>query len=299
MVTASNEGPSDLKGAEPLSVSETVPGESPDELGHRKRRSPSEVLQDDYDRVAAACDGFRDRPLDGLDYSNRGGNVVEGRESRRDMDGPVEMSFTPDQQEYVQATVSAMNSLLHGRTLPDGKPGPEVSFAERIKQDFLNQEPTAASFDAAVYRSLLGTLRDLCDQYPNMGPAFKMFFCDQKAGAAGMHEAFVRSKGLLEVALEGGVDARGATDHSRSLHSLENFSLDHHVDRRCVYEVWCPAESAARSVIVQAGKAAYSLSTIPRVVATYDTQNDPLSKYFDDLPQQLRSLVAGATAVPS
>lgn len=204
----------------------------------------------------------------------------------------VESSFTDEQRAYVGLCVAGLNKLARGESLRP-KAGSVLSLSEDIQARFLGDTKARMHFAQSTAESAVGLYVRFGAMYPNLTPALKAMLT--AGGLSGTEIALRDTCWFLRSALHG----RQVTEspHLSPVATKWNFTRVHPTNIPAMpYEVWCPGEAAAKSIIRQAGYAAVALAAQPDAIEGYNPDYDIGSWDFSHARRAIVHAVRDATA---
>lgn len=257
-----------------------------------------------YEVVAAAFADFAfDRQVDSrggvtttkCPYLGEGA-IVEGRKI-----GPiapdyhVEMTFSEDQRGFVAATTRRLADLANGKVFtPNLERVPPLS--QGIGEYFLEGRWRDASFTESLLDATVDVFDDFAHYYPNLMPAFDAM--TRVAGIEGTQVAILRAAPMLCWALSGDLNRENIESFRAEKVDHNEFVFPHLLGegKPLAYEIWCPGENFAKSIVHQAKLAALALTEIAFEGRNYYVHEFDFHKDIVPIQHGLTTYVSGLVA---
>lgn len=260
--------------------------------------NPRQLIAADLSEVAAAFEDFVS-PVARHGYMKRGGQPHPGkpRPGKWPVAARVESSFTPPQQEYNRATLSALFSLAQGKPLVRSE-HPFEELTGQFVRRFFAQPPAEASFARAANDTVLGLYKDFAERHANLMPSLRAM------GRTGLIGGMMIIEGdttrMLSRAIKRRLEKPEETLASlrRGITALRPNAAAHHFTESHDYQpspiqVWCPALKVAQLILNQASAAATTIAHSSELPTPYNERADDLYTIKNPLALALTEIING------
>lgn len=193
----------------------------------------------------------------------------------------VEMTWTPDQLEYVEVAFGYLADLAKGHAVVQRELGPTKvqtdTLAQRIERQFSQTatQPGEIHYGHVLTDAVVELLQVFGEYYPTWTPVMAAAFTI--AGGEGTKIAINESVHFLINALQGTLNADNVHTYLNHLvFRHDRFGTEHPGlgYQPQEYELWCSGESVAKIIMDSARVAAVQIAQLPDIRARYNPDWD-------------------------